>query len=170
MKLIGVRDSIEFVWNILVAILSALLISQFLMAHTVVPSGSMIPTINVGDHMVINYIPCYFGDPVAGDIIIFRQGDITMVKRIIAEGGDVVSLSDGFVYINGEPINELEYVREFGVTYPQSVQYPYTVPEGHYFVMGDNRLNSEDSRTFSAISRDQVLAIPVFKFRFDSIN
>ncbi|OOB77561.1 MAG: signal peptidase I [Epulopiscium sp. Nele67-Bin001] len=168
--LLGFRDNMDFIRDIMVAILWALLISQFIVAHTVVPSSSMVPTINVGDHMIINYLPCYYSNPVAGDIIIFRQGNINMVKRVIAVGGDIVDLEDGYVYVNGERLDELDYVREFGVTYPQSLVFPYKVPEDSYFVMGDNRLNSEDSRTFSSITRSQIFATPMFKFRMEFLK
>ncbi len=163
--LLKCREWVDFFTDLGVSVLSILFISQFIMAQTLVPSGSMIPTINIGDHMVITYLPLYFRDPVAGEVVIFRQGDINIVKRVIAVGGDTVELSDGFVYINGSQISEREYVRDFGATYPQSLLFPYTVPDEHYFVMGDNRLNSEDSRSFSAISRAQIMAIPLFKFR-----
>ncbi|OOB77562.1 MAG: signal peptidase I [Epulopiscium sp. Nele67-Bin001] len=169
--LISFKDVLDFIRDLLITILVTLcFISKFIIAHTEVPTGSMIPTINIGDHMIINYLPFYVRDPQVNDIVVFEQDGVNMVKRVIATGGDTVELMNGFVYVNGEVKNEMEYVREIGVTYPQLVQFPYVVPDKHYFVMGDNRLNSEDSRTFQAISRDKILATPIFKFRIELLK
>ncbi len=92
-----------------------------------------------------------------GDVVCFRlpTGEL-LVKRIIAVGGDTVDLSDGAVLINGEKIDESSYAH--GVTQPEAgeVVYPYKIPEGSYFVMGDNRENSVDSRSFKAIVGEAV--------------
>ncbi len=164
--LIDIKNGIEFTRDIVLAILSALLISQFIFAHTKVPTGSMIPTINIDDHMILNYLPFYLRDPEIGELVIFKQDSMNVVKRVIAKGGDVVDLQEGFVIVNNEPQYELEYLRDVGVTYPQVVTFPYTVPENHYFVLGDNRTNSADSRTFGAINRDQIFATTLVKFNY----
>lgn len=151
---------LEFIKDPLLAVLAALLITNFLVVHTQIPTGSMIPTINKGDHMLINRVPFYYRDPARGEIVIFRQDDINLVKRVIGLPGDQVELLDGSVYINGKPLDESAYLNADIYSYPldSDVEFPYTVPEGHYFVMGDNRGNSQDSRYFGAIPRTDIFA------------
>ncbi|MGL4345170.1 MAG: signal peptidase I [Cellulosilyticaceae bacterium] len=151
---------LEFVKDPLLAVLAALLITNFLVVHTQIPTGSMIPTINKGDHMLINRLPFYYRDPARGEVIIFKQDGINLVKRVIGLPGDEITLVDGFVYINGEKLDERGYLESDVYSYPlmSDVIYPYIVPEDHYFVMGDNRGNSQDSRYFSAIPRSDIFA------------
>ncbi len=166
----GTILTLDFVRDIIAAVLAALLLSQFVMAHTTVPTGSMIPTINIDDHMLINYLPYYYRDPEVGEIIVFKHGDANFVKRVIAGPGDTIDLNNGFVYLNGERLDEVDYVREFGTTYPLVLLFPYTVPEGQYFVMGDNRTNSDDSRVFGTVDREDIFATPLFKFRVERLQ
>ena len=160
------RNFFEFVKEPLLAVLSALLITQFLFMHTRVPTGSMIPTINEGDHLVVNRIPAYYRPPNAGEVIVFNEGGDKLIKRVIAQPEDVIDLKDGIVFINGEVLDESAYIRELDSTYEfvdSSVRFPYTVPEDHYFVMGDNRKNSLDSRYFGPVLKDEIIAIGAFK-------
>lgn len=151
---------LEFIKDPLLAVLAALLITNFIVVHTQIPTGSMIPTINKGDHMLINRIPFYYRDPARGEIVIFKQEGINLVKRVIGLPGDEMDLIDGSVYINGEPLDESGYLEPEVYSYPlmSDVVFPYVVPEGHYFVMGDNRGNSQDSRYFGAIPRTDIFA------------
>lgn len=151
---------LEFLKDPLLAVLAALLITNFIVVHTQIPTGSMIPTINKGDHMLINRIPFYYRDPVRGEVVIFKQDGINLVKRVIGLPGDEVDLIDGFVSINGEPLDESAYLSGEVYSYPlmSDVIFPYVVPEDHYFVMGDNRGNSQDSRYFGAIPRSDIFA------------
>ena len=156
----SIKQLLEFAKEPLLAVLAALLITQFLFAHTQIPTPSMEPTIMTGDHMVINHLPYYYRDPVRGEIVIFKEGGENLVKRVIGEPGDTVNLIDGDVYINGEALDESAYLDESVESYPLdfSIEFPFTVPEDHYFVMGDNRPRSGDSRIFGPISRDVIFA------------
>ncbi len=110
-----------------------------------VPTGSMQPTIYVGD-ITISFRGAYlFEEPKKGDIIVFRSyTDEMFVKRIIGLPGDEITFSEGNVLINGIVMEE-EYLSE-GTRTTSFGRSSYTVPEGQYFVMGDNRMNSGDSR------------------------
>ena len=88
------------------AVLSALLISQFLIMHTRIPSGSMIPTIEPGDHLIVNLIPSYYREPKKGEIVVFEYGGEHLIKRVIGEPGDIIDLSEGKIYINHEEVDE----------------------------------------------------------------
>lgn len=143
------------------AILAALLISCFIMSHTQVPTQSMVPTINPGDHLLVNRLSYYYRDPVHGEIIVFEHEGEHLIKRVIGEPGDLIDIVDGKVYVNGSELDESSYLTEMNVTFPFShstIDFPYVVPEGSYFVLGDHRRNSSDSRAFGPISRNQIIA------------
>ena len=110
-----------------------------------IPSGSMEPTLKPGD-ITVSFCGAYlFKEPQAGDVIIFRSSEgKTMVKRIVGVPEDEITIKDGKVFLNGTEIEE-GYLPEGTETIAWG-QDSYTVPEGHYFVMGDNRMDSADSR------------------------
>lgn len=164
--MLKVKNVLEFIKEPLLAVLVALLISQFLIMHTRIPSGSMIPTINKGDHLIVNLIPSYYREPSRGEIVVFEHNGKNLIKRVIGIPGDVIDLQEGRVYINGNELNELAYIRTFNSTreYVGShIKFPYKVPEGYYFMMGDNREGSADSRIFGAIPKEKILAIGALK-------
>jgi signal peptidase I len=125
-------------------------------------------TLLIGDRVLVDRISWRFGDPQRGDIVVFHppfDGPV-LIKRIIGLPGDTVSLQGGEVYVNGEKLDE-PYVRvvdghkepslPFANGLPWSLQTPYKVPAGSYFVMGDNRTDSGDSREFGPVERSQFV-------------
>ncbi|OON92316.1 MAG: signal peptidase I [Candidatus Epulonipiscium fishelsonii] len=166
-----IRNSVEFVKDIILVIMVSLVILPFIAIKTYIPTGSMIPTININDHMFVSNIPFYYRNPKREEIIVFRYGRNNLVKRVIGLPGETIDMKDGKVYIDGKELNESEYIRFPDTTYPQAVSFPYTVPEGHYFVMGDNRENSADSRSFGAVSRDVIFALGGYRvYPFNNIG
>lgn len=162
-----IREFLEFMKEPMLAVLAALLISQFLVMHTKVPTGSMETTIMPGDHLVVNRIPTYYRDPKRGDIVVFQGTEEKLIKRVVGLPGDEVHLIGEKVYINDILLDESAYIKTSemhpSMTNHYPIQFPYKVPENHYFLMGDNRGNSYDSRFFGAVSRDDILAIGAFK-------
>lgn len=154
------KSFLDFIKEPLLAVLAALLITQFLFAHTQIPTPSMEPTIMTGDHMVISRLPYYYRNPVHGEIVIFKHDGEFLVKRLIGEPGDVINLIEGKVYINDTLLDESAYLNSSIETYPlhPDINFPFIVPEDSYFVMGDNRTRSADSRMFGPISRDVIVA------------
>ncbi len=99
------------------------------------------------------------GSPQRFDVVICRypgRGDTNFVKRVVGLPGDTVELRDGYLFVNGEEIDE-PYIRDEYRTGPLNTFGPCTVPEGHFFVMGDHRNNSNDSRSQGALSRDMIV-------------
>ena len=110
-----------------------------------VPSGSMETTIPTKSLLIGWRLPYVVSDPQRGDVVTFwsEELDRVLVKRVIGLPGETVSVKDGFVYINGEKLNE-DYLPVSGIT--QSEKTTFEVPAGHIFAMGDNRTGSLDSR------------------------
>lgn len=155
------RLLIEKIKEPLLAILAALLISSFIMSHTEVPTESMRPTISPGDHLIVNRLPYYYRNPKPGEIVVFDYEGKNLIKRIIGIPGDIVDILDGKVYINGKLLDESVYLGKNHETFTFSkspIAFPYKVPEGTYFVLGDNRRNSSDSRVIGPISSTSIIA------------
>lgn len=139
------KEILSWVWAILAGVAAALIIIFFIIVNATVPTGSMINTINEKDRIMAFRLSYAFSDPVRGDIVIFdppiEDEEDYYVKRIIGLPGDTIEGKGGDVYINGELLKE-DYIKvkmnsDFG---------PYIVPEESYFMMGDNRNDSKDSR------------------------
>jgi signal peptidase I len=127
-------------------------------ARRVVEGPSMDPTLETGEFLIVSRLAYFFGEPQRGDIIVFHPSessyffhDDDVVKRIIGLPGETVSIEGGHVYIDGVLLDE-PYI-----AVPTQGSGPWTVPEGQYFVMGDNRGNSQDSRSWGALERAQII-------------
>ena len=155
---------LEFIVMLVVVLVCAFIVRAFVVAPYEIPSGSMEQTIMPGDMVLAEKLSFMVkGDDVQiGDIVTFRDPENpqrTLIKRCIARGGDTIDLQDGKVYLNGIELIE-DYVTE--PTYPletaagEIIEYPYTVPEGYIWVMGDNRTKSSDSRYFGAVPETSV--------------
>ena len=136
------------------------LLLRFVIVNASVPTGSMQDTIGERSRVVAFRLSYVFSEPERYDIVVFRFPDdesLLYVKRIIGLPGETVDIINGKVYINGssEPLND-----EFVKGTPFLFNYgPYVVPEGCYFMMGDNRNNSADSRDWrnKFVNRDKIL-------------
>ena len=156
------RNTTALSWLIIIIVAIALsyFIRFFIATPYEIPSPSMDDTIAIGDRVMSERVSYYFGEPQAGQIITFADPEPninrTLIKRVIATEGQTVDLIDGDVYVDGEKLDE-PYVDD-NKSYPLSetlkgveISYPYTVPEGHVWVMGDNRDESADSRYFGPV-------------------
>ena len=116
----------------------------------------MAPTLRPGDSVLVNKLAYRFGDPRRRDLVVLRQpgsGEL-MLKRIVGIGGDRVGLEDGVLHVNGRPVPEPFVNRRL----VDSVYFgPVRVPSGAVFVMGDQRSNSLDSRSFGAVPRSRIV-------------
>ena len=167
----------EYAEAIIIAVLLALVIRQFAVQAFTIPSGSMMDTLLIGDYILVNKfllgpeIP--FTDkhlpglrsPEHGDVVVFKYpNDETrdFIKRIVAVGGETVQVKDNRAYVNGQPLEE-PYVRPGSIPAATSGHCgylygcdPIVVPPGAYFVMGDNRDNSQDSRYWGFVKREKI--------------
>jgi signal peptidase I len=156
---------------VLIAFALALLIKTFLIQAFYIPSQSMVPTLKVGDRVLVNKVLYDFGQVQRLDVIVFENPDLEdpdrgffgaiwawlieglgvstdpnrdFIKRVIGLPGDTVEVREGKVLVNGEPLGDEPYARD---ERDRTSYGPETVPEDRYFVMGDNRANSQDSRS-----------------------
>ena len=181
----------EYAEAIVVAILLAFAIRVFVVQAFKIPSGSMIPTLLIGDHILVSKmayglqwpsdckllmsfppVTCYrsqtlirFGEPQRGDIIVFRypeDEDKDFIKRIIGIPGDTVEVHNKVVSVNGVPMDDRDHTQRVdpgvidGTINPRDNFGPVRVPANSYFVMGDNRDQSLDSRFWGYVSADKI--------------
>lgn len=155
------------------AVILALILTTFVIQAFKIPSGSMLETLQIGDHLLVNkflyglkkpfsddYLIRGF-DPAVGDVIVFRyprDPSLDYIKRIVGAPGDVLEMRDKVLYRNGAAVQE-PYVRisQPGVMLPHRDNWgPITVPPDSYFVLGDNRDDSLDSRFWGFVSRNAI--------------
>ena len=160
------KELFQWVLVILGAVILAFLIDTFVIVNAQIPSGSMENTIMTGDRVFGNRLAYKFSDPKRFDIIIFKYPDDEsqlFIKRIIGLPGETVEIHDGNIYINGSdtPLEDVDIKEPMEGSFG-----PYTVPEGCYFVMGDNRNNSRDSRYWenTFVSEDEILGKAVLRY------
>ena len=143
----ALRGFVEWVLVIGLALLLAFLTRAFLFRVTRVTGYSMEPSFSEGDFLVLNRFSYLFNDPQVGDVVAFPypgDPDYYFIKRIVAQGGDVVDIINGQFVINGAPLDD-PFSHEL-LTAPWNVNFPLTVEAGRFFVLGDNRNGSRDSR------------------------
>ena len=134
----------DWVVSIVIAVVLAMIIRTFVVELYLVDGPSMRPTLQHAQRLVVNKFIYHFRAPEKGEVLIFRypkDPSRDFIKRVIAVPGDTIEVKDGNVFVNGELQNEDYILSKCRGDYPKS-----TIPEGHIFVMGDNRNNSEDSR------------------------
>jgi len=181
----------EYAEAIIVAMLLAFAIRVFVVQAFKIPSGSMIPTLLIGDHILVSKlsyglqwpsdckvrvsfppVTCYasrtvvaFGEPQRGDVIVFRypeDEDKDFIKRIVGLPGDTIEIRNKAVYVNGLPFEDRAYTQRVdpgtidGAVNPRDNFGPVTVPAQSYFVMGDNRDQSLDSRFWGYVSAQKI--------------
>ncbi len=144
----------EYAEALVIAIILAVIIRMFVVEAFKIPSGSMKPTLLIGDHLLVNKFIYKFAEPKRGAIIVFKYPDDpsrNFIKRIIGVGGDTIQIRDKVVYVNGEARDELHIQHVDSKIYPDGYSSrdnfgPITVASNSYFMMGDNRDSSLDSR------------------------
>lgn len=147
----------------------SLLIRTLIAEPRFIPSDSMFPTLEIGDRLVIEKVSYYFRPPQFGDIIVFNPpsqlqkigyaADQAFIKRVIGQPGQVVAVKNGQVYVDHQPLFE-RYIAEE----PNYQLLPVKVPENSYFVMGDNRNDSNDSHVWGFLPKENIIGRAVFRF------
>jgi signal peptidase I len=181
---------LELVVIVALAIGLALLIQAFVVKPYQIPSPSMEPTLDVGQRVLVNRVVYHVGDPHIGDVVVFHppvgaengeqcgvrqdpkeacpeptpeKSDTNFIKRVVAEPGDRLSVHNGHPVVNGLEAKE-DFINPCrggsGCNLPQTI----TIPPDHYFMMGDNRGSSDDSRFWGPVPRDWIIGEAFFTY------
>ncbi|WP_346913827.1 signal peptidase I [Clostridium sp.] len=139
-------------------------IKVFIIDVVSVQGCSMYPTLNEQhDKVILEKYKQFTDDYDRGDIVVIKMDDRNIIKRIIGLPNETIEIKNGYVYINGELLKE-EYLDKDIRTYPDM---KVIVPEGHIFVLGDNRENSKDSRHIGVVKIEDVLGKAIYRFNFN---
>jgi len=170
------RTLAEYILVALGAVAIALLLQAFIVKPYRIPSESMAATLVPQDRVLVNRVVYRLHGPRRGDVVVLDCVALkrVLIKRIVGMPGDTISLRGGFVYVDGERLRE-PYVRRVdgrpeptepfrGTGQPWSLERPYRVPAGHYFLMGDNRTVSDDSRDWGPASRREIIGEAFFTY------
>lgn len=154
---------------IAIALLLALLLRTFVAEPRFIPSDSMLPTLQVGDRLVVEKVSYHWHPPRLGDIVVFDpppllqslgyQANQAFIKRVIAQPGQVVQVRGRSVWVDGHPLAETYVAEE-----PDYQWGPYVVPQDMLFVLGDNRNNSNDSHIWGFLPQDNVIGHAWLRF------
>lgn len=170
----------EFIEAIVFALAIFVVVYLFLFQPNQVKGSSMYPTFKDGEYILTDKISYRLGQPKHGEVVVFKSPkneNVDFIKRIIGLPGDSVKISRGKVYLNGKLLDESEYLDQSVYTGPESFlaeDQDITVPDGKYFVMGDNRPHSSDSRDFGPVTTDEFVGKVFFRYfpidRFGKID
>ena len=160
------REILEMVFYLVIALLAALFIVNFVGQRTQVDGHSMDPTLADGQNLILDKVSYRFRDPERYDIIIFKYPDDEsqlFIKRLIGLPGDTVEIRNGKVFINGV---EDEKANSHVPETPTGNYGPYVVPEGSYFMLGDNREHSKDSRFWqnTFVTYDEIVGKAIVRY------
>lgn len=146
------RDLLE---SVVLAVVLAAILRFFIIQPFYIPSASMEPTLLINDRLIVNMLLYRFSPPKRGDIIVFRypvDPSRDFIKRVVALEGETVEVKQGYLFVNGrrldEPYLPKQVMSDFG---------PVKVPPGDLFVMGDNRNNSDDSRVWGPLPKQNII-------------
>ncbi|MGB3511635.1 MAG: signal peptidase I [Microcoleaceae cyanobacterium] len=181
---------VESIKTIGLSVVLAIGIRQFVAEARYIPSGSMLPTLQINDRLIIDKLGYKFKEPERGDIVVFNptnelkeQYKDAFIKRIVGVPGDEVKLQDGKVYLNGQVIEETYVASDLNpaehearnINHQQTridvcppekrfLSKPVTVPPDSYLVMGDNRNHSYDGRCWGLVPFENIIGRAIFRF------
>jgi signal peptidase I len=165
---------LDIIETVVIALSIFLIVYLFVMQPHQVNGSSMVPTFENGEYLLTDKISYKTGLPGRGDVVVFHAPDSAQcpegtgcdfIKRIIGLPGDTIEVKNGSLYLNGEKLSEV-YLPDDFVTRPgnYTLSGPVVVPEGNYFVVGDNRDHSSDSRFWGTVSFEKIVGKVFFRY------
>lgn len=159
---------LDIAQTLILAAAAFVVVYMFLFRPFEVKGESMYPNLHNNEYLITNVISQKIGNPKLGDIVVFKapnEPDKDFIKRVIGVAGDTVSIKNGDVYLNGNQLDESEYLKPEVKTYGGSFLREgdeVTVPEGYFFVLGDNRSYSSDSREWGFVPKKNIIGSSFF--------
>ena len=159
---------LDIAQTLILAAAAFVVVYMFLFRPFEVKGDSMFPNLHDSQYLITNIIGLKIGEPNIGDVIVFKapnEPDKDFIKRIIGIPGNSVSLKDGKVYLNGNLLDESKYLNSSVKTYGGSFlkeNDSVTVPQGYFFVLGDNRSFSSDSREWGFVPKKNIIGSSFF--------
>ncbi len=168
------KETIKEIVSYIILIIVVLLIKRYIISPVKVTGESMMPTLHDWDIMFLNEIGYELNGVDRFDIVVLYYKNSMLIKRVIGLPGDTISYKDNKLYVNGEEVEE-PFNHEITHNFDLSELDYEVIPEGYYFVLGDNRTNSKDSRIIGLVSKDmirgKIIKTIVFPFsRIGSVN
>jgi len=158
----GLKQILQAVIAAVLAVFSYYVISHYLVQSVQVVGNSMVPTLHNSEHYLLNRWVYHFRSPQRSDVVVIRDpaAGCYSVKRIIAAPGDYIYLKDGFVFLNGHKLNE-PYLEPNTPTFAYGKSKDQLIMCGpdQFYLLGDNRMNSADSRVYSAVNRRSIVGM-----------
>ncbi len=159
----------DFLQGIVVILAILVMVYLFIMSPQEINGASMEPNFHNGEFILTNKVLYKFRDPIRGDVIIFKSPknkEVDYIKRIIGLPGDTVKLQNNSFYVNGQKVDEPYLSPDstiFGGSFLRENE-EITVPPGQYFLAGDNRPHSSDSREFGTIAKEDFIGTAIFRY------
>jgi signal peptidase I len=154
-----IRDTLE---TVLIAFVLAMIIRTFIVQVFYIPTGSMIPTLLIKDRVIVNKFIYKFSKPKHQEVIVFKypvNPKKDFIKRIIGIPGDTIVIRNGYIFVNDQKLDE----KNHPLNRDNSYYGPLKVPPNSYFVLGDNRYNSADSRVWGFVPKKNIIGKAFFK-------
>jgi len=162
------KQTVDWFKSILIAVAIALLVRAFLIGNFKIPTTSMVPTLDVGDRLLSNNMIYKIRAPRRGEVVIFKYPEEPrrdFVKRMVGLPGEKIMLKDGRIYINGRQVSD----KDISSRYYYSDGYygnewEIEIPQKSYFVLGDNSINSKDSRYWGFVPEKNLVGKAIFTY------
>jgi len=163
----------ENIRTIIIAIFLAVVLRTFAIEPRYIPSGSMEPTLQIEDRIIVEKVSNFLRSPQRGDILVFYPPNSPLIedstkayiKRVIGLPGDLISIHDGQVFVNGKALTEPYIPEPINYYLPQDpLNSAIKIPENTYWMMGDNRNNSSDSHVWGFLPQQNIIGRAVFRF------
>ena len=159
------REFFSLILYVAGVVLLSIVLNKFVIQKVEVDGPSMNMTLKTGQQLMVQKVSYHFTNPKRGDIVVFKppgyEDDTLYIKRVIGVPGDRVQIIDGYIYLNGEKYDDPQWTEE--ILDPGIAEEEVTVGEGEYFVVGDNRNDSMDSRDFGAVDKSRIMGEAVLR-------